>query len=618
MLLFCALPLSGCARHTYQIPYVQEEPEPLPSPEPTPTLAPVRVPESFPTVEFTEVLSSGMDLIPLCFSGGGFYCSSDTSDRIFKVSPNGHIAALSAYSPVPPEPNTGKWKDYCCISRLEALKRKDDGTFVAIQRNTVSGNSIPSKKADVVPGKDYLEYFEKFYLRTLDKNGRDLLTREITATEAQAMLGDGSFPAGMAAEELGFTFADMGVTADSVVSGLWKLKNGKYRLLTESFDNSTRHYSYEIADVTVNASSEAPEYSFLMLSAGEAMTPRLEAEVAAYNRRCSGKAGIRLTDGEEADLYYLTLSEVRTMAANGELMNLYPLMKADPRLQPSGFMPNILSAAEVSGGLYCSCAGFRISTLIGAASAVGNRCSWNYDEFCEAWGALGRGTDALPLYMTRSDVYDSCYSMDRELMSSDDQARLEAFCLNFPEEYTCFPGYPEAVNASDMRVRSDRQLLMPAELCNFDDVIRLGYEFGEEIAYIGWPTLYGCGSTVTVTTLDPGKNLAISLSCTDLPAAWDFVSLFFTAQYQDEMSEKGRFFPSRRSSFIRGLNEAMMGEFAVDKKGELVFDENGERIFVSLGEMYLSDFTEVRYYPVSAQRAENFRMLAETVSKTAA
>lgn len=618
-------------------------PEPTAEPEPEPVI--------ITEAEYTGILSDGKELVPLCYSGSCFYCSSEEktgenipekvkaeakrkktapandgrydiySVALYKVSPNGHISRLPDYSSVPPEENTNEWKDFSSVVTLDALRRKADGTFVAIEHTATSGNSVPADKAKVVPGKDYLEYKEKYYLRTLDKNGADLLTREISANEAKGMMADDSFHSGVAAEEL--TLCDFGVTEGSLVSEIYPLnRSNGFRFLSASFDSNSRKYSYELVTVKTREEESGENYSVLELSC-EKSTPRLEEAVAAFNRQNTGHAVIRIsaTGGEqlqkEADLLYLSVPEAHSLAAEGKLVNLYDFMSADKTVQPTSFMQNILYAAEYDGGLYCTCSGFSISTLIGAASVTGNRCSWNYDDFRNAWWSLGQGSDALPLYYTSDEVYDFCSRMDGALMTAEEEEQLKAFCGNFPSSYQCFIGYPTGEDSSDLRIRSKCQLLMPAELFCFDDVIKLGYEFGEEIAYIGWPTLHGTGSTVTVSTLDYGMNLAISSSCKDRDAAWSFLKTFFSASYLNSMADQGRFFPSRYSCFNRGLNSVMSGEYAVDKNGDIVF-EDGKRIFVSLGSMYLSDFSEVRYYPVSVQRAENFRMMAESVTKLSA
>ena len=640
LVLALSLALQGCSMSPAPPPAT---PEPTPEPEPEPVV--------ITETECTEILFDGKELVPLCYSGSCFYCSSHEktgenipekvlaeakrkkitsvndgrydvfSPAIYKVSPNGRVARLPEYSSVPPEENTGNWKDFSSVVTLDSLRRKADGTFVAIEHTASSGNSVPADKTKLVPGKNYLEYVEHYYLRTLDKNGADLLTREISANEAKAMTGDSSFSSSVPAEDLELT--DFGITKTMLCSEIHPLNREQgYRFLSGSFDSSTRKYSYELVTVKFREAGKEENYPVLRLACRNS-SPRLQEAVAAFNRESAGKAIIRIFVSDEpelpadADLLYLSVPESHSLAADGRLTNLYGFMENDKTVQPSSFMQNILEAAEFEGGLYCTCSGFGISTLIGAASVTGNRCSWNYDDFRNAWWSLGQGTDAFPLYYTADEVYAFCSQMDRNLMTPEEEEQLKAFCSNFPASYQCFAGYPGGADSSDLRVRSKRQMLLPAELLCFDDLVKLGYEFGEEISYVGWPTLHGTGSTVTISTLDPGMNLAVSSSCRDPEAAWSFLRTFFTASYLNEMSDQGRFFPSRYSCFNRGLNSVMSGEFAVDKNGDVVL-EDGKRIFVSLGTMYLSDFTEVRYYPVSEQRAENFRMLAESVTKLAA
>ena len=613
-------------------------PEPTAEPEPlTAVLA-----------EYSLVLDDGQDLIPMYYSGGCFYCISEEktgesipasavteaknkkrtvlndgrydqfSFSLYKVSPNGHMARLDGYRSIPAEENSGGWKDFSSEVVIDGLKRRDNGTFVSLEHTVTSGNSMPSEKRKVIRGKNYLEYAEKYYLRTLDKDGAELLSREISNKEAKAMLSGGSFSYGT--DEIPFDFTDAGIMENTVASSVSLLKNGGYRFLTSTLDSEKRRYSHEIITVKLVTVDDPEEYTVLKLGSTE-ISRRLREETAGFNRENMGKSAIRLVrldnydSIEDTDLLVVSASESKQLAAQGKLTGLYSFMELEDIMERGSFLQNILSAAEYNGDLYCTCSGFDISTLIGPASAVGNRCSWSYIEFLEAWASQGQGTDSLDVTVTREDVYNACFGMDGALMNEDELAQLESFCLNFQDTFS-YPGRNiTADDSTDLRVRSKHQLLMPVDLCCFDDVILCGYEFGEEIAYIGWPTLHGTGSTITVSTFDHGKNLAMTSECRNQTAAWQFLRRFFTAEYQNMMRDSGRFFPSRKASFAIGLNSAMNGEYAVDKNGDLVYDENGKLIFVSLGEMYLSDWTPVRYYPVSAQRGENFRILAESVSK---
>ena len=409
----------------------------------------------------------------------------------------------------------------------------------------------------------------------------------------------------------------------------------EFSCLCGTYDTETRRYSYEIARITLRT-VPAEEYVVLRLGyADDTPGSRLLEAVADFNRSHDTVSvrPVPLADAGNpsevctVDLLYIDNQSCTDLAFSGLLADLYPYLDADTGLKREDYFSNILSAAERNGQLCSTCAGFTVSTVIGEAAIVGDRCAWTYDELREAWGNLGIGTDAFPVYTDREDVFRACLKMDLCSVVSYDAAekvyrvnsdrldQLKWFCSNFPVSFDYSGRTLKAGDASDLRLRSRRQLLLPVQLSSFADLKLCGYEFAGEIAFVGYPTAEGCGSTLTVMTLDPDRNFSMTAACSEPAAAWEFLRTFFTAAYQTKQSNADVFFPSHIRCFERGLKAASSGEYAVDKNGELVYDENNRLIHVSIGTLYLSDYTEIRQYPVTEERAVSFRNLVESLTK---
>lgn len=645
-----ALMLSACSFSAS----APEEPEQTPEPVIATVAGSVR----------RDVKNSGRELRALSCSGMWMYCVSDEltgenipenvereakrknrqvyndgrydvySETLCRVNPYGRVVWLDGYEQLPGEENTAEWTDYASISAIDALCCGDDGSLTALEHTVSSGNSMPKDRKLFDPSKDYLEFVTRYYIRELDEDGTERSCRSISEKEAQAMLAPGgrffsekALHDGdtVSAEKGGemFSLSSVGVVPGTVCSDVFLISDA-FRFLTRTYDRAGRTYSYDICTVRLRRCTEGEEgFEKLTLAcpAGSA-SMRLYEQVAIFNAE---NPKIRITVEEtgsiadaDADIYYISNSDSLLLSSQGKLADLYPYLDADEALDRSYFLRNILAAAEADGKLRSTCAGFAVHTLVGAASAVGNRCSWTYDDFREAWWNLGIGTDAFDRYTLKSEVYDECYAMDYPYFreNPDGLAQLEYFCSNFPETFDYAGRAWEANEPEDMRIRGGKQLLCPCSLYCFDDVIRCGCEFGSEIAFIGYPTLSGCGSTAEVSSLDVGMNFSLSADCENTDAAWRFLRIFFTAQYQESGAERSRFFPTNERIFSRLLRRAGQGEYAVDKNGELVYDKNGRKIFVSIGAVYLSDFTEVRLYPLSEQRAAAFSELARSVTKT--
>jgi len=687
LVLSLALFLSACSFSA---------PAPEPTPEPSPEIRKVTAVES----TFTAVKSGGGRLIPLTNQGSFFYCVCEEKTgedippeavaqakkkkrdvvndgrydtfafSLYKLRPNGSLYRLPNYESVQPEENTGNWADFGSVVTVDALSVEPDGTFYILEHTATSGNSTPKDRTKYNPAKNYLEYVERYYLRTLDSSGKELKRVEISPEEAAnqyktrftapAIHAEGNrvygpvpetyeAPAAEPSSEtrtedpanLLFCLTEAGVNPAALCSDIIETEWGEYRFLASSYNAGQRTYSYELVSVTLRETDEE-QYPVLRLGCYESgFSARLLKEIALFNRehpectlrpvQLSGESPEeRNTEIQhnKVDIIYCDTQACTDLAVQGALTDLYLFLDQDSRLKREDYFPNLFALAEHGGALCSTASGFTVDTVIGAKSRVGDRCCWTYDDLREAWGALGIGTDAFHVYTDREDVFRACLEMDLSTLvtydaaenlyhvDSDRLSALQWFSGNFPESFDYAGRRLTAADATDLRIRAGKQLLNTAHLTSWHDLKIIGSEFEEEIAFIGWPTPEGCGSVAKLTTLDPGMNFSLTAACSRPSEAWQFLRRYFTGAWQTELYKEEICFPTHIRCFERGLRAAMTGEYAVDRNGELVYDNNNQLIFVSQGTLYLSDFTELRYFPVSEERAASFRTLVESISKT--
>ena len=146
-------------------------------------------------------------------------------------------------------------------------------------------------------------------------------------------------------------------------------------------------------------------------------------------------------------------------------------------------------------------------------------------------------------------------------------------------------------------------------VCNFDDAVYCGYEFPESITFIGYPSLFGTGNRMAVSTLEQGMNLSLSASSELKEKAWAFLRRFFTEEYQEHF----RFFPAHKAVFNRKLSEAMVTDYVLDAKGNITRDKAGEPVIRSIDTVYLSNYAQVNIYPLTEEKAAK---LVDLVSST--
>ena len=641
LLLSAAMLLTGCGASVSE---VQPEAEPEPTPEPVYAY----------TADFSEVGNGLSSLVPLCAVKGGFYCCSYEktgeeipealireakwrnvevvndgrydicSFRLYFLSDDGSSELLKEFTPLALEENADGWKSWSCISGIDALSPDKDGNLVTLEYNTFSGNSVPANRAEVVPGKNYLEYHTVWYIRTLDTQGKELKSERIgeNAKKAESrfrvLTRRGNLQEQLKAEETPFSFEELGIDRSQVLSPVKKDEYGKFRFVTGEGKAESL--------VTVSLEEVKQERTQILVAGLEESEP-LKNAVSDFNASQEDVSVTIISPDDErvanADIFCLPSAQISAMGREGKLADLYPYLDADPKLDREDFFASALQGMELDGALISTGAGMSFETVIGASSLVGEKAGWTYDDFTAAWSALGLGTDAFDVYTTCEDVLDACLALDldtfidRKTASCDftgeNFRKLLYFTGNFRRDFDYDGhGWSEA-DHSDLRIRREKQMLLEKNLTCFRDVLACGCEFPEEITFIGYPTLGQAGSRMILSTFEPGLNLAMSASSEKKEDAWRFLRTFFTEDYQ----ESYWYFPTNIHVFNRELEKAMETEEILDGNGKPVYDrETGDPAIRSVGTMYLSNFVQVDLYPLTESEAGKLVDLITESSKT--
>ena len=641
LLLSAAMLLTGCGASVSE---VQPEAEPEPTPEPVYAY----------TADFSEVGNGLSSLVPLCAVKGGFYCCSYEktgeeipealireakwrnvevvndgrydicSFRLYFLSDDGSSELLKEFTPLAPEENADGWKSWSCISGIDALSPDKDGNLVTLEYNTFSGNSVPANRAEVVPGKNYLEYHTVWYIRTLDTQGKELKSERIgeNAKKAESrfrvLTRRGNLQEQLKAEETPFSFEELGIDRSQVLSPVKKDEYGKFRFVTGEGKAESL--------VTVSLEEVKQERTQILVAGLEESEP-LKKAISDFNASQEDVSVTIISPDDErvanADIFCLPSAQISAMGREGKLADLYPYLDADPKLDREDFFASALQGMELDGALISTGAGMSFETVIGASSLVGEKAGWTYDDFTAAWSALGLGTDAFDVYTTCEDVLDACLALDldtfidRKTASCDftgeNFRKLLYFTGNFRRDFDYDGhGWSEA-DHSDLRIRREKQMLLEKNLTCFRDVLACGCEFPEEITFIGYPTLGQAGSRMILSTFEPGINLAMSALSEKKDDAWRFLRTFFTEDYQ----ESYWYFPTNIHVFNRELEKTMETEEILDGNGKPVYDrETGDPVIRSVGTMYLSNFVQVDLYPLTESEAGKLVDLITESSKT--
>ena len=302
----------------------------------------------------------------------------------------------------------------------------------------------------------------------------------------------------------------------------------------------------------------------------------------------------------------------RQLAAKGLLEDLYPYIDADEQLSRGDFFPNVLSAMELDGKLYAACAGFAVNTAVGASSVVGDTPGWTYDDYYAALATMPEGCDGFDIGVDRDTMLEACLALDMTdyvdwaagtcSFDSENFVKVLEFCKPFPDA-SYYENYEYTAEDSPAnRVAQGKQMLCVATFSS-TDFFYMDYDkvFGGQATCIGFPTNKGVGNTLAML-----ESYAMSSSCHNKEAAWQFLRGFLTEEYQME----GNYLPTNQKTFEKQLEKAMEVEYEKDANGNYLLDENGERIPVSRGSVY--DGMET--YDIYATTPRQAQMLRDVIA----
>ena len=255
---------------------------------------------------------------------------------------------------------------------------------------------------------------------------------------------------------------------------------------------------------------------------------------------------------------------------------------------------------ETGGGLYQVCPYFSVSTAIGARDVVGDRQGWTYEDLYAALATLPEGSTIFSASMTKTEALRKCLEVNMD--SLVDWA--SGSCRFDGEEFLALLDFANRFPAEAPEESGGTQLLRSVTVNEFRSMAFDELYFGGEgsTVYIGYPSFDGsCGSAIV---LDEG--FAMSAACADKEAAWAFLRVFMTADYQSNQYK----LPGNRARFEKNLAVAMTPSYQLDEEGNYVLDADGNRVQEPI--VYLDGMP---IYCTTQGQADRLRALVESCTK---
>ncbi len=232
---------------------------------------------------------------------------------------------------------------------------------------------------------------------------------------------------------------------------------------------------------------------------------------------------------------YSTISEdywmpYRQLAQKGYLEDLWPYIENDPNFGLDSVLEAPLKAAEIDGGLYMLFGEVSIATLMGSERVVGERYGWTFEELMDTFSRMPEGSSILRYDATKKDVFFNLISpalnqyvnWDTGECSYDSKGFRDTllFLDQFPTELDSLLSAERIEEEVTWRVFGGQQMLETTTIHLLENITYHDAFWGGRAAFVGYPTADGSLGSFFILH---GNKLAISVSCANKDAAWEFI-----------------------------------------------------------------------------------------------
>ena len=288
----------------------------------------------------------------------------------------------------------------------------------------------------------------------------------------------------------------------------------------------------------------------------------------------------KLPDMIDINTYSMPIEQY---AAKGFLTDLYELIDADPDMSRESFVQPVLKALESADGkLYQLPQTFAVDTAIALDKVVGEYDTWNLAAVKDAMAKLQDGATVFDVYRTKSDILSTCISRNIDAFvdwengaahfDSDEFKALLEFANSFPDTYDWENADEEDQDSAQNRMNAGKQLMSSFYVSSLEDILYQLTGYNGKVKFVGYPSEDGTSNHA----FQIDGAIAISSTCADKTAAWNFMKQFLNEEYQSSYNIWS--FPINQAAFDAKLKEMMTEEYQTDDNGNVMKDDNGNPI----------------------------------------
>ncbi len=269
----------------------------------------------------------------------------------------------------------------------------------------------------------------------------------------------------------------------------------------------------------------------------------------------------RVFSGKMPDILVTDGLPVETYAARGLLADIGELIEKDAELSQTDFLTNVFEAYSMDGKLYYVIPSFRVDTMIGASSVVGDRTSWTFADAVHLLETQSEGTNLIPeasrsSFLQTMMAYCGGSFIDTGAGKCNFQSRnfldLLEYAKSLPEELDADSYGEDYWRNYEAQYREGRTILAGMPFSSFEGIdYYVNGIFGEEVSYIGFPMEDGSGSYIKAE-----EAYAISAHSDHIEGAWEFLRYYLTDDYQSGLR---RGLPVQEKIFLENSRSALSG-----------------------------------------------------------
>jgi len=329
---------------------------------------------------------------------------------------------------------------------------------------------------------------------------------------------------------------------------------------------------------------------------------------------------VELMTGKGPDIIFDWAREIR---APGIMLDLYPLIDADPELDRGDFFPNILRSMEHSDGrLYKISNSFSITSMIGIAEQIRHIESWTLAEMQSLLLEYAQQESPAMQYPLGVLMIGRRFVIER--LHSPEFINLENFTANINtqafidvlEIAKLLPAEQDIERATTHQLillLRGEQLLVEWQFDKLLDFLGFAEILGEDFLVLGMPSVEG-----GVNDAHGHNPMGINAASDHVDAAWEFLRRYLLpkevpADFNDSILNHP--FPIRIDTFNELVDYIKTPKFNKDSQGNPFLDRDGNPIESPLGNYYLWNYGGIgashELYSITDDTAATLRSFVE-------